>query len=245
MSVLRLDNLSVTLRTRGIFSDVSLDVAPGEFVGLIGPNGAGKTTLMRAALGLIPSTGQSSLATLSARDRAKAVAWMPQSREIAWPIPVERLVALGAEAAGRGADQAAIEAAMSRMGLASYKGRAASRLSGGEQARALIARALAQDTPLLMADEPIAGLDPAHQISTMEVFASLAAEGRAALVSLHDLGLAARHCTRLVLLAEGGILADGTPEKVLTPDNMARAFGVSVWHRQTEDGPIFQPLEVL
>jgi len=245
MSVLRLENLSVTLRTRGIFSDVSLDVAPGEFVGLIGPNGAGKTTLMRAALGLIPSTGQSSLATLSARDRAKAVAWMPQSREIAWPIPVERLVALGAEAAGRGADQAAIEAAMSRMGLASYKGRAASRLSGGEQARALIARALAQDTPLLMADEPIAGLDPAHQISTMEVFASLAAEGCAALVSLHDLGLAARHCTRLVLLAEGGILADGVPAEVLTPDNMARAFGVSVWHRQTEDGPIFQPLEVL
>jgi iron complex transport system ATP-binding protein len=79
----------------------------------------------------------------------------------------------------------------------------------------------------------------------MEVFASLAAEGRAALVSLHDLGLAARHCTRLVLLAEGGILADGAPAEVLTPDNMARAFGVSVWHRQTEDGPIFQPLEVL
>jgi iron complex transport system ATP-binding protein len=245
MSVLRLENLSVTLRTRDIFADVSLDIAPGEFVGLIGPNGAGKTTLMRAALGLIPSTGHSSLAGLSARERAKSVAWMPQSREIAWPIPVERLVALGAEAAGRGADQAAIEAAMSRMGLASYKGRAASRLSGGEQARALIARALAQDTPLLMADEPIAGLDPAHQISTMEVFASLAAEGRAALVSLHDLGLAARHCTRLVLLAEGGILADGAPAEVLTPDNMARAFGVSVWHRQTEDGPIFQPLEVL
>ena len=245
MSVLSLKNLSVTLRTRDIFSNVSLHIAPGEFVGLIGPNGAGKTTLMRAALGLIPSTGHSSLATLSARDRAKAVAWMPQSREIAWPIPVERLVALGAEAAGRGAGQTAIEAAMSRMGLASYKGRAASRLSGGEQARALIARALAQDTPLLMADEPIAGLDPAHQISTMEVFADLAAEGRAALVSLHDLGLAARHCTRLVLLAEGGILADGAPEEVLTPDNMARAFGVSVWHRQTEDGPIFQPLEVL
>ncbi|WP_300519273.1 ABC transporter ATP-binding protein [Aliiroseovarius sp.] len=249
MSVLTLDRLSVTLRTRSIFSNVSLRVAPGEFVGLIGPNGAGKTTLMRAALGLIPSTGRSSLAALTARDRARAVAWMPQSREIAWPIPVERLVALGAEAAGHSptgrAGQTAIEAAMSRMGLTSYKGRAASRLSGGEQARALIARALAQDTPLLMADEPIAGLDPAHQISTMEVFAALAAEGRAALVSLHDLGLAARHCTRLVLLAEGGILADGTPAEVLTPENMARAFGVSVWHRQTGDGPIFQPLEVL
>ena len=249
MNVLSLQDLSVTLRDRIIFSDVSLRVETGEFVGLIGPNGAGKTTLMRAALGLLPSRGLSSLAELSARDRAKAVAWMPQSREIAWPIPVERLVALGVEAAGKSAKgdagQAAIEAAMTRMGLARFKTRAASRLSGGEQARALIARALAQDTPLLMADEPIAGLDPAHQISTMQVFADLAAEGRAALVSLHDLGLAARHCTRLVLLAEGGILADGPPAEVLTPDNMARAFGVSVWHQTTEDGPIFQPLEVL
>lgn len=249
MSVLSLQTMGVTRRSRQIFAEVSLSIAPGEFVGLIGPNGAGKTTLMRAALGLIPFTGQSSLAALSARDRAKAVAWMPQSREIAWPIPVERLVALGVEAAGLSATgsagQAAIEAAMTRMGLAPFQGRAASRLSGGEQARALIARALAQDTPLLMADEPIAGLDPAHQISTMEVFASLAAEGRSALVSLHDLGLAARHCTRLVLLAEGGILADGSPADVLTPDNMARAFGVSVWHRQTEEGAIFQPLEVL
>jgi len=245
MSVLSLQNLSVTLRGRAIFNDISLEVDPGEFVGLIGPNGAGKTTLMRSSLGLIPSTGRSSLAQLSARDRAKAVAWMPQAREIAWPIPVENLVALGAQAAGRGADQTAIEAAMARMGLAQFKGRAASRLSGGEQARALIARALAQDTPLLMADEPIAGLDPAHQISTMEVFASLANEGRSAVVSLHDLGLAARHCTRLVLLADGGIMADGTPDQVLTPDNMARAFGVSVWHQQTDSGPVFQPLEVL
>lgn len=245
MSVLSLADFAVTLRQRDIFQGISLEIQPGEFVGLIGPNGAGKTTMMRAALGLIPSRGESSLAQLTARDRAKAVAWMPQAREIAWPIPVENLVALGAQAAGRGADQAAIEAAMARMGLAQYKGRAASRLSGGEQARALIARALAQDTPLLMADEPIAGLDPAHQISTMQVFADLAQEGRAALVSLHDLGLAARHCTRLVLLAEGGILADGPPASVLTPDNMARAFGVSVWHQQTDHGPVFQPLEVL
>ena len=251
MSVLSLENLSVTLRNRPVIRDVSFDIQPGQFVGLLGPNGAGKTSLMRASLGLIEAGGRSSLAEMSAADRAAAAAWMPQSREIAWPIPVERLVALGRlPHLPQGlklppADQALVDQAIERMGLEKFRQRAASRLSGGEQARALIARALAQDTPLLMADEPAAGLDPAHQISTMEVFASLAAEGRSALVSLHDLGLAARHCTRLILLAEGGILADGQPAEVLTPELMARAFGISVWHEATAQGPVFQPLEVL
>ncbi|MEP0154414.1 ABC transporter ATP-binding protein [Pseudophaeobacter sp.] len=251
MSLLSVQNLSVTLRNRPVLQDVSFDIKPGEFVGLLGPNGTGKTSLMRAALGLLPATGHSSLAEMSTSERARAVSWMPQSREIAWPIPVEKLVALGRlPHLPQGlrlpaADQALIDQAISRMGLERFRQRAASRLSGGEQARALIARALAQDTPLLMADEPAAGLDPAHQISTMEVFATLADEGRSALVSLHDLGLAARHCTRLILLAEGGILADGTPAQVLTPDLMARAFGISVWHQNTAQGPVFQPLEVL
>lgn len=251
MSLLSVQNLSVTLRNRPVLQDVSFDIKPGEFVGLLGPNGTGKTSLMRAALGLLAATGHSSLAEMSTSERARAVSWMPQSREIAWPIPVENLVALGRlPHLPQGlrlpaTDQALVDQAISRMGLERFRQRAASRLSGGEQARALIARALAQDTPLLMADEPAAGLDPAHQISTMEVFAALADEGRSALVSLHDLGLAARHCTRLILLAEGGILADGTPAQVLTPDLMARAFGISVWHQNTAQGPVFQPLEVL
>jgi len=251
MSVLSVENLSVTLRNRPVIRDVSFDIQAGEFVGLLGPNGAGKTSLMRAALGLISAEGRSSLAEMTAADRARAAAWMPQSREIAWPIPVERLVALGRlPHLPQGlrlppADQALVDQAIARMGLEPFRQRAASRLSGGEQARALIARALAQDTPLLMADEPAAGLDPAHQISSMEVIATLAREGRAALVSLHDLGLAARHCTRLILLAEGGILADGPPAEVLTPALMARAFGISVWHETTAQGPVFQPLEVL
>lgn len=251
MSVLLVEKLSVTLRNRPVLREVSFGIKAGEFVGLLGPNGAGKSSLMRSALGLIPAQGYSSLAAMDASARARAVAWMPQSREIAWPIPVERLVALGRLPhlpQGRGVppgDQALVDQSIARMGLELFRQRAASRLSGGEQARALIARALAQDTPLLMADEPVAGLDPAHQISTMEVFADLAAEGRAALVSLHDLGLAARHCTRLILLTEGGILADGAPADVLTPDLMARAFGISIWHKATARGPVFQPLGVL
>ena len=142
-------------------------------------------------------------------------------------------------------ERAHVDRAIAHIGLAPLRQRAASRLSGGEQARVLIARALAQDTPLLMADEPAAGLDPAHQISTMEVFAELSKAGRAALVSMHYLSLAARHCTRVLLMIEGRILADGPPAEVLTPDLMARAFGISVWHEQTGQGPVFQPLEVL
>lgn len=251
MNLLSVQNLSVTLRNRPVLQNISFEIKPGEFVGLLGPNGTGKTSLMRAALGLVAATGHSSLAEMSASERAKAVSWIPQSREIAWPIPVEKLVALGRlPHLPQGlrlpaTDQALVDQAITRMGLDPFRQRAASRLSGGEQARALIARALAQDTPLLMADEPAAGLDPAHQISTMEVFATLVAEGRSALVSLHDLGLAARHCTRLILLSEGGILADGSPAEVLTPDLMARAFGISVWHQNTLQGPVFQPLEVL
>ncbi|MDX1786311.1 MAG: ABC transporter ATP-binding protein, partial [Roseovarius sp.] len=117
-------------------------------------------------------------------------------------------------------------------------------LSGGEQARVLIARALAQETPLLLADEPIAGLDPAHQIATMQTFSRLAAEGKSVLVSLHDLGLAARHCTRLILLGQGRLIADGTPRDVLTPDNLGEVFGISAWFQDTEHGLVCQPLGV-
>ncbi|SEK52610.1 iron complex transport system ATP-binding protein [Roseovarius azorensis] len=251
MTLLSVDHLSVMLRGRAILRDVSFRVAEGDCIGLIGPNGAGKTTLMRAALGLLPATGTSSLAALPPDMRARAAAWMPQARQIAWPVTVERLVMLGRTPHLRGiqgpkpADHAHVEAALATMGLHHLRHRTAMRLSGGEQAMVLIARALAQDTPLLMADEPIAGLDPANQIATMRVFARLAGEGRAVIASIHDLGLAARHCTRLILLGEGGIVADGPPAEVLTPDHLARIFRVTAHYAQTAQGPVFQPLEVI
>ncbi|MDR9485281.1 MULTISPECIES: ABC transporter ATP-binding protein [Sediminimonas] len=251
MTLLALDDLAVDLRGRAIFAGVSARIEAGEFVGLIGPNGAGKTTLMRAALGLVAARGHSSLLDHRAVDRARHAAWMPQARDIAWPVSVEALVALGRVPhlpTGRrlsAEDQAHVDAALAAMGLEGMRHRTATRLSGGEQARVLIARALAQDTPLLMADEPIAGLDPAHQIATMQVFAGLARDGRAVIASLHDLGLAARHCTRLLLLGEGGIVADGPPGDVLTPDNLARVFHVNAWFADTPHGPVFQPLEVI
>jgi iron complex transport system ATP-binding protein len=251
MSLLSVTDLSVALRGHEVLRDVSFDIDQGEFVGLIGPNGAGKTTLMRAGLGLLPFSGHSSLAALPEAARAQKAAWMPQAREIAWPVAVETVVLLGRtpylgsiqKAAAR--DHAAVNSALDRMELGDLRHRDATQLSGGEQARVLIARALAQETPLLLADEPIAGLDPAHQISTMQTFANLAKEGKSSLVSLHDLGLAARHCTRLILLGDKGLIADGTPGDVLTADRLAKVFGVTAWFRQTDQGMVFQPLEVL
>lgn len=251
MTLLTLKDFGVTRRKREVLRDVNMTVNHGELIGIIGANGAGKTTLMRAAMGLIDSTGHSSLAGLSPHARGRAVAWMPQSREIAWPVDVETLVRLGRTphiAAGQRSqaeDFAAVERALLRMDLGALRGRTATRLSGGEQARVLIARALAQETPLLMADEPIAGLDPAHQIATMRSFADLASEGHSVIVSLHDLGLAARHCTRLIVIDKGGLAADGPPQEVLSAARVRETFGISAYFKTTAEGPIFQPLEVV
>ena len=183
MSLLSLRNLSVRLRGRAILEGVTLDVGEGEFVGLIGPNGAGKTTLMRAGLGLLPHEGTSSLAALPPAERGKTRRMDAAGARHRLAGHVETLVALGRTPhlggwQGLGPqDRAHVDAALATMGMEGLRHRTATRLSGGEQAMALIARALAQDTPLLMADEPIAGLDPANQIATMQVFARLAQEG--------------------------------------------------------------------
>ena len=241
MTLLSLDSLTVTRGNRRVLDGVSLTVGEGEFIGLLGPNGAGKTTLLRAALGLMPHGGRSSLSALPLAQRARKAAFLPQSREIAWPVSVESVVTLGRAPHGGGAG-AAMERALDRMDLAAFRHRPATDLSGGEQARVLIARALAQDTPLLLADEPVAGLDPAAQLRTMQVFATLAAEGRAVIASIHDIGLAALHCSRLVLLHDGRIAADGPAREVLTDDLLSRVFGVRGFHADTPDGPVFQPL---
>ncbi|MGN7870157.1 ABC transporter ATP-binding protein [Paracoccus sp. 22332] len=246
MMVLRLSGLSVTRRNRPVLHGVSLVLERAEFVGLIGPNGAGKSTLMEAALGLIPFSGASSLAAMTPGARARHAAYLPQSREIAWPLSVEDLVALGRipwPGGGRsGIDRIATDAAIARMGLQAFRKRTALRLSGGEQNRALIARALAQDTPLLIADEPVAGLDPAQQLACLRLFRDLAAEGRTVLASIHDLGLAARFCTRLVLVSDGRVLADGSADAVLRDDLLRRAFGITVRRVDTPDGPAILPV---
>jgi iron complex transport system ATP-binding protein len=251
MNLLNVENLSVANQERQVLKNISFSVKEGECIGLLGPNGAGKTTLLRSTLGLLDHQGHSSLAAMSAAKRAKHTAWLPQSREIVWPIDVETLVMLGRiphMSGGQRAtaeDQRLVDEAIATMGLESFRQRNATQLSGGEQARVLIARALAQDTPLIIADEPAAGLDPAQQILTMQAFEEIAASGRSVIVSLHDLGLAARHCSRLIMLHEGAIIADGSPEEVLTLDRLAQVYGINAFYQNTEEGPIFAPLGVI
>lgn len=251
MTGLHLEQFRIARGTQEVIHETTLSIGPNECVGLIGPNGAGKTTLMRGALGLLPHTGRSSVAALQPKERAKHVAWLPQQREIAWPISVERIVALGRiphlphGTALQAEDREAVTDSLRALNLSAFAHRSATELSGGEQGRVLIARALAQQTPLLLADEPIAGLDPAHQIATMTTFANLAASGKSVIVSLHDLGLAARHCTRLLLLQEGRIVADGAPMAVLTADNMRDVFGIEAHAQMTARGLVFQPMDVV
>ena len=252
MTLLEISALAVRRGERRTLRGVSFAVAPGELVGLIGPNGAGKSTLLRAAMGLLNFEGSVTIggadaSELSARERAKRVAYLPQEREIAWPIAVETLVSLGREphrAPGAGLsarDRAAVAEAMRKADLSALAERPATTLSGGERARALIARALAQEAPLLLADEPTAGLGPAHQIALMQRFSDLAAGGAGIVVSLHDLGLAARWCTRLLLLDAGRLIADGAPEEALTPTILREVYGVEAFRAETEDGLVLLP----
>ncbi|MFC7703804.1 ABC transporter ATP-binding protein [Plastorhodobacter daqingensis] len=247
MTLLTLRQMSLSRNGRPVLHGIDLTVRPGEFIGLLGPNGAGKTTLLRAALGLLKAGGHSSLADLDVARRAQAAAFLPQNREIAWPMPVEAVVALGRVAHPRGAtaaDRAAVQRALDALRLDPLRRRDATTLSGGEQARVLLARALAQETPLLLADEPVAGLDPAAQIAVMQLFRDLAAQGKGVIASLHDLGLAARHCTRLLVLDAGRVAADGPPRAVLQPDLLARVFGIAAHLSEGPDGMIFQPLSL-
>ena len=249
MSLLALRDLTVRLGGRAVVSGVSFELQAGEFVGLIGPNGAGKSTLMRAALGLTPADGEirlggDVLGPLPPAVRAARAAWLPQAREIAWALPVADLVALGRtpHRTRPEVDRAAVARAMARMDVARFADRPAIELSGGEQARVLIARALAQEAPLMLADEPMAGLDPAHQLDLMATFAGLAREGSGVLASTHDLGLAARWCDRLILMAEGRVVADGPPAAVVTPEHLARVYGIEAYLGTAQGGMIVQPI---
>ncbi|MBC8717163.1 ABC transporter ATP-binding protein [Ochrobactrum sp. Marseille-Q0166] len=246
MTTLSVHNLDVLLGRKTVLEAINFKAGEGEFIGLIGPNGAGKTTLLRALLGLTSSTGDilldgSNLRRMHVADRAKIIAYLPQERDVAWPVTVRMLVSLGRSAlkpvfAGLDHDdEAAVATAMQRMGVDQLASRPANELSGGERARALIARVLAQDTPVIMADEPVAGLDPAHQLELMELFAGLASESKTVIASLHDLGLAAKYCTRLIVLDRGRLVADGAPEAVLNPTLLKEVYGIDARLMKIDD----------
>lgn len=255
MNLLETKALSVRLGGKNVVEDVSFTIRPGEFVGLVGPNGAGKSTLLKACLGLVHVSGQvllqdTLLSQMSVARRGRAASYLPQEHEIAWPVTVRHIVELGrlpwlkADGGRDFSGGHAIARAIGRLGIADLADRPANTLSGGERARVLIARALAQTTPLLLADEPAAGLDPAHQIGLMKIFRSLLTDGHSIVCSMHDLSLAARWCTRLIMIDRGHIVADDVPQKVLTAENLRSVYGVEAFFAEAEGGPVVLPVDL-
>jgi len=237
---MKIEALDVSVRAGGrtILEPVSLTIDRPGVIGLIGPNGAGKSTLMRVLAGLHPpETGVVRYDGLTV-DRigrdvlGRRLAYLAQSGRVHWPLKVERVVALGRlphrQRPGPAADcdRAAIEAAMRATHISDLRNRPASTLSGGERMRVLLARALAVDADVLLADEPIAALDPYHQLEVLDLLGDLAAQGKTVVVVLHDLSLAYRYCGRLILMSGGRMLADDAPGAVLTDTNLEQTYRV-------------------
>ncbi|MCB1519868.1 MAG: ABC transporter ATP-binding protein [Hyphomicrobiaceae bacterium] len=233
------DRVSIRLGSRLAVVAASLELDAGQIVAVVGPNGAGKSTLLRGLAGLQRVTEGSvrldgvDIASFAAAALARRIAFMPQARMVHWPLAVARVVALGrlphrgTPGGAAASDTSAIDEALATMDLAALAGRTVTELSGGELARVLLARALAQQADILIADEPTAGLDLAHVIQLFEHLRRIASGGRLVVVALHDLSLALRYCDQTILLNRGSILAAGSSRDVITAEHIAEAFGVA------------------
>ena len=239
--MLKIQNLSVDYSTRRILHNVSLDVQSGEVLALIGPNGAGKSTLIRAVSGVIPIAGGhihtngDNFATLSTIQRARVVATVPQAVSLPPAYTVWETVLFGRTPylgfLGRPSqkDEDIARQSLSRVSAISFAERRVGELSGGEQQRVLLARALCQTTPILLLDEPTAHLDLQYQVNLLELVSELAhKDNLAVLIALHDLNLAAHYADRIALMVAGNINAIGKPEEVLQPELIAEAYCLPV-----------------
>lgn len=237
---LEIDRLAVTLSRRSIISGISFGLEAGQWLGVIGPNGSGKTTLLRALLGQVPTEGSMKfegldLAAINGRQRARLIASVPQRPLLPATMTVADYVLLGRTphipylGKESATDLSAAEEAITALDLADHLGRPLFTLSGGEQQRAILARAISQAAPLLLLDEPTTALDIGHQQSVLGMVDVLRRErGLTVVSSLHDLTLAAQYCDLLLLLDRGEVAALGTPNEVLSIELIARTFGASV-----------------
>lgn len=238
--LLAASGIHVELGGATILRDVEVTVGRGEVVGLVGPNGAGKSTLLRVVTGMLrPAAGDVAVAgealeALPRRELARRVAVVQQLPEAPATMRVRDLVVLGRHphlgllARESRHDFDVADAAMRRAGCDQFADRDLGSLSGGERRRAFIARALAQEAPLLLLDEPTSNLDAHAQVEILELVAELAAGGAGVLLIVHDLTLAAAYCDRIVLLDRGEVVAEGAPSEVVTSEHVQRVYGGGV-----------------
>lgn len=240
-------NLTFSHGDRPALFDVSALFARGQFSVILGPNGAGKSTLLGCLAGLlIPDTGTASLdeteiANMSAKTRARLIGVLPQNGETHWAITARALAALGRFPHQRGwginaADRTAIDAAMVATQTVAFADRVVTELSGGEKARVLVARVLAGEPDWILADEPLANLDPGYQLDMLMLLRVQALAGKGVVAVLHDLNSAARFADHIVLLHRGRVFAHGKPSEVLTKDNLAAVYGIDAEVTTAEEG---------
>jgi iron complex transport system ATP-binding protein len=243
-ALLHVHGASVRRSGRSVLADVDLAVEVGQVVGVLGPNGAGKTTLLRAALGLQPlQAGAVALSghdvhRLGSAEKARLVGYLPQERRLAWNVAAWRAAGLGApDLPPRDARRVALDA-LGQVGLHDLADRGVFDMSGGERARVLLARLFATRAPLLVADEPAAGLDPDAQLLVLELLRGHAQRGGAVVVTSHDLTLAARYCDALLVLHDGAAAAWGPPRTALSPPVLRSVFGLDGTFVETDAGPV-------
>jgi iron complex transport system ATP-binding protein len=230
--MLAAESLTVTRGQRVVVGGLTAALAPGQITAIVGPNGAGKSSLLLALAGLLePADGAvtldgAPLAALAPRARAQAIGYLPQSPDIAWDVSVESLVALG-RLPWRDRGTAQVEAALAALDLETLRHRPVSRLSGGERARVLLARVLAGEPRWILADEPLAALDLAHQLALIAHLRACADAGQGVVIVLHDLALAMNHADHVLVLHEGRLAKEGPPSQALAEETIAQAWGVS------------------
>lgn len=256
MTAITAADIVIRAAGRTILDGATIAAGAGRVVALLGPNGAGKSTLMRVMAGLLrPDQGAvnldgQALSAIPPADRARRIAWLAQDRTVHWPMPVRAVVALGrlphVAPGGRLSphDGVAVDAALAAMDVAALADRPVLEVSGGERARVLMARALAQTPAILLADEPAAGLDPAHQIALMQHLRRCAASGMCVIAAMHDLSLAARFADDAVLLARGRTLANGPVREVLTPARLLDVYGVLASIADVDGVPVVVPRDI-
>ena len=229
---LNFDTVTLELGRRRVLDAVSGSIAPGRVTVILGPNGAGKTSLLRVAAGLVsPSAGSATIdgqgiTAMPRAVRARTIGYLPQSGDVAWNMIARDVIALGRLPHRGGDDAAAISEALAETDTEALAHRRVGELSGGERARVLLARVLAGEPKWLLADEPLASLDPAHQIDLLDRLRAVARSGAGVVVVLHDLAQAARVADDAILMAGGRIVAAGPATGVLTPDRLGALFGV-------------------